>query len=367
MSEFPTHHDPSGAVEALAGVFRAVPAIPLIGDPARAVDTYRDFDAWSRHLLTGAPPPGVESDVAAPQWAQAQLFFRERRHAEQALVQRREREYGALAQDLLAALREVSGAAGEAAGSMDATLDRVQTLLASNAVEQLRAEFAGMAAQLRRLLAAQRADFEHQLHDLRTRVQAAEQAASDSEHRAQELGRDVSDLRDALDDARERMQIDPLTGLYNRGAFDAALAHYVELAKASGQKLTLVLLDLDHFKRINDTFGHAAGDAVLRAFGGLLSRTFLRADDFVARYGGEEFAALLFVNDASQIERLVAGVFERLHALRLPELADGDVLACSAGYALLQADEDPRGFFKRADAALYSAKAAGRDRLMAAA
>jgi diguanylate cyclase (GGDEF)-like protein len=367
MPEPLPRHDAAGAVEALADVFRAVPAIPLIGEPARAVDTYRDYDAWSRHFLTGAPPPGVRSVADGPQWAQARLFFRERRQAEQTLVQRREREYGALAQDLLAALREVSGAAGEAAGSMDATLDRVQALLASNAVEQLRAEFTGMAAQLRTLMATQRADFERQLHDLRMRVQAAEQAANDSEHRAQELGQHVSDLRDALDDARERMQIDPLTGLYHRGAFDAALAHYVELAKASGQKLTLVLLDMDHFKRINDSFGHAAGDAVLRAFGGLLSRAFLRADDFVARYGGEEFAALLFVNDASQVERLVAGVFERLHALRLPELVDGDALACSAGYALLQSDEDPRRFFKRADAALYQAKAAGRDRLMAAA
>jgi GGDEF domain-containing protein len=270
MPEPPTHHEPAGAIEAFAAMFRAVSAIPLVGDPARAAEIYRDFDAWSRHFLAGSPPPGVRLAAPGPQWAQAQLFFRERRLAEQAQVQRREREYGALAQDLLGALREVSGAAGEAAGSVDATLGRVQSLLASNAVEQLRAEFAGMATQLRTLMATQRAEFERQLHEMRGRVQAA----SDSEHRARELGQHVSDLRDALDDARERMQIDPLTGLFNRGAFDAALAHYVELARASGQKLTLVLLDMDHFKRVNDSFGHAAGDAVLRAFGGLLSRAF---------------------------------------------------------------------------------------------
>lgn len=152
MPEPPTHHEPAGAIEALAAMFQGVSAIPLVGDPARAAETYRDFDAWSRHFLAGSPPPGVRLAVPNPQWAQAQLFFRERRQVEQALVQRREREYGALVRDLLGALRKVSGAAGEAAGSVDATLGRVQTLLAGNAVEQLRAEFAGMATQLRTLI-----------------------------------------------------------------------------------------------------------------------------------------------------------------------------------------------------------------------
>ena len=146
MPESLSRHEPAGAIEALAGVFRAVPSIPVIGEPAQAVETYRDFDAWSRHFLTGATPPGMRSAVSGPQWAQAQLFFRERRQAEQAQVQRREREYGALAQDLLTALRDMSVCAGEAAGSVHATLERVHGLLASNAVEQLLAFSASKAA-----------------------------------------------------------------------------------------------------------------------------------------------------------------------------------------------------------------------------
>lgn len=366
MPDAPATAELAHATEALAAVFRAVPAIPLIGEAAQAAGVYGDFDGWSRHLLNGTAPPGLPS-VAKPQWAQAQLFFRERRQAEQTQVQRREREYGALAQDLLAALREVSCAAGQAAESVDYTLGRVQRLLASNAVEQLRAEFAGMASQLRDMLTQQRAESERQMHDLRERVQAAEAAKAVVETEVRELGQHLSDMREALDAAREQMQLDPLTELFNRGAFDAALARYVELASASGQSLALVLLDMDHFKHINDTFGHAAGDAVLRAFARLLSRSFLRADDFVARYGGEEFAALLFVSDAAQVERLVAALFERLRVLRVPELGPDMALSCSGGYALLQAHEDTDLFFRRADEALYRAKESGRDRLLPAA
>lgn len=368
MPELAPTRETAAALDTLAAVFRAVPAIPVIADAARADEVYRDYDAWSRHLLTGTPAPGVAGTAqGGPQWAQAQRFFRERRQAEQVVVQRREREYGALAQDLLAALRTASRGSGQAAQAVEQTLDRVQTLLAGNAVDQLRAEFAGMAGHLCQLMGELRGEFDSQLQDLRERVQAAEQARSQVESEVHELGQRLSDMREALDEAREQMQLDPLTELFNRGAFDAALEHYVELARASGQKLALLLLDLDHFKRINDSFGHAAGDAVLRSFANLLSRSFMRADDFVARYGGEEFAVLLFVNDAAQVERLVLTALERLRALRLPEVGPDTVLRCSGGYALLQADEATGLFFRRADEALYRAKAAGRDRLLPAA
>ncbi|GAB4359547.1 MAG: hypothetical protein Kow0073_18520 [Immundisolibacter sp.] len=355
-----SHTEAAIALDTLAAVFRTMPAFPVVGDPAQATALYRDYDGWSRHLLTGTPPPGLGEAGVGPQWAQAQLFFRERRRTEQALVQHREREYAALAQDLLLALREVSHACGQAAEAVDTALERVHDLLARNAVEQLRAEFAGMALRLRDLMARQRKELERQLRDMRQRVEVAEQAKAQVECEVRELGQHLTDMRQALDLARQQMQLDPLTELFNRGAFEAAFERYVELAKASGQSLALVLLDIDHFKRINDSFGHHAGDAVLRAFGDLLSRAFLRADDFVARYGGEEFAVLLFVSDAGQVARLVKALFERLRALRLPALGEDYRLSCSAGIALLRSGEERQSFFQRADQALYQAKAAGR-------
>lgn len=368
MGQYSSDTELVAAVDALAAVFRAMPAFPVIDDPALAAVLYRHYDGWGRHVLTGSAPPDLPATAAGPLWAQAQLFFRERRRAEQAQVQRRQREYGALAQDLLLAPREVSHASGQAAEAVDTTLGRAHDLLASNAVEQLRAEFDGMAVQLRDLMAQQREELERQLGDLRERVELAEQARAQVESEVRELGQYLADMREALDAARRQMQLDPLTELFNRGAFDAAFGRHVELARASGQSLALVLLDIDHFKRINDRFGHPAGDAVLRAFSDLLSRSFLRADDFVARYGGEEFAILLFVNDAAQVERLVEALFERLRALRVPALAgEDDMLSCSGGYALLRSGEDGRQFFHRADRALYQAKAAGRACVQAAA
>mgnify|MGYP001306881366 FL=1 len=352
----------TGAIETLAAVFRAVPAIPIIAEAARADEVYRDYDGWSRHLLMGTPAPGT-ADTAhrRPQWAQAQRFFRERRQAEQLVVQRREREYGALAQDLLAALRAASRGSGEAAQAVGHTLDRGQTLLASNAVDQLQAEFAGMAGHLCQLMGELRGEFDTQLQELRARVQVAEQARAKVETEVRELGQHLADMRSALDEARQQMQLDPLTGLFNRGAFDLAIDRYVELAQAGGQTLALLLFDIDHFKRINDTLGHGAGDAVLRAVSDRLIRAFLRADDFVARYGGEEFAVLLFIDDPAQVDRLAAGVRQRLRQLELAEMPPGVGVTCSGGCALLRRDESGGELLRRADTALYAAKHAGRD------
>ena len=362
MSEPALALETAAALDTLAAVFRAVPAIPVVAEPARAHEIYGDYDGWSRHLLTGSPAPGLAgSDSNGPQWAQAQRFFRERRQSEQRVVQRREREYGALAQDLLAALRAASRGSGQAAQAVEHTLNRVQTLLASNAVDQLRAEFAGMAGHLSQLMGELRGEFDSQLEDLRARVQAAEQAKADVETEVRELGQHLAAMRSALDDARQQMQLDPLTGLFHRGAFDEALSRYVDLAQAGGQSLALLLFDLDHFKRINDTLGHGAGDAVLRAVSDLLSRSFLRADDFVARYGGEEFAVLLFIDDPVQVQRLVTGLRQRLQQMQLAELPPGTVVTCSGGCALRRPSDAPEDLLRRADTALYAAKDAGRD------
>ncbi len=164
--------------------------------------------------------------------------------------------------------------------------------------DRLRVEFAGMAAQLQNTLASQRATLDQQVSELRERLQAAEQAKVEYEIRARELGGTLAELRQALDDACRRMQIDSLTQLYNRGALDAALRRCVELSQCSGQALALVLLDLDHFKAVNDRYGHPVGDAVL-----------------------------LFVNDAAQVAHPVEALFERLRGLHLPML-EGSVLTC---------------------------------------
>jgi two-component system, cell cycle response regulator len=159
---------------------------------------------------------------------------------------------------------------------------------------------------------------------------------------------------------------DRLTGVYNRGQFDLALGFEVERAMRAGSALTIALLDLDHFKRINDTYGPATGDRVLVEIAARLARG-MRATDMIARYGGEEFAVLF-----PQTTRAAAAV--RVETLRaqiaaFPLLtAEGGELSvtCSAGIAEFPLDGlDPATLLERADRRLLAAKRAGRDRLYA--
>jgi diguanylate cyclase (GGDEF)-like protein len=158
---------------------------------------------------------------------------------------------------------------------------------------------------------------------------------------------------------------DPLTGLANRRAWETALQDRVAAAHNPGARLCLAILDLDHFKRINDAHGHAAGDEVLRATARVVSDG-LRESDFVARLGGDEFGLLLSVPD----EAVARAVVERVRQ-SLPSGLRGrgtHVVTASAGYALTSSAgpgaplPSPVAIFHAADTALSEAKRQGRDR-----
>lgn len=366
--------DPEAARETLASVFRAVAADPIVGGDGGAA-LYGDCENWALHFLTAAPAPGVADAERSvePQWAQARLAFRGLRKAEQASVRERERLLAGLVGDVVAGLRDASSRFDRSADGIESGLSRVQGLLGQVDGKRLEREFEGVADALRVEVNAQREELHRQVEEMRQRVQQAEAARADAETaradaeaHVQELRRSLAEMRNAMEETRQRMQIDPLTKVYNRGAFDTTLISYVEFAQASDQPLALILLDLDHFKKVNDEHGHLNGDRALKAFADLLTRSFLRADDFVARFGGEEFAVLLFVNNPEVIPKLLDNLLQRLGDLRLPALGPRGRLTCSAGYAVLARGEGQDSFFSRADKALYSAKNGGRDRFCAA-
>lgn len=158
--------------------------------------------------------------------------------------------------------------------------------------------------------------------------------------------------------------VDELTGVPNRRSYDERLAVELEQARSSGRPLSLLLVDIDHFKQINDTLGHAVGDEVL-AFTGALLRELTRREDLVFRYGGEEFAVL-----ARDTERERARVLaERVRAAFETRSASTSAgrRSCSLGLATYDPDsgEAPDGarLFARADAKLYEAKQSGRNRV----
>ena len=169
-------------------------------------------------------------------------------------------------------------------------------------------------------------------------------------------------LRNAhlVDRLRAQATIDPLTGCQNRRGFDERLATEFARAERYHRPLCLVLVDLDHFKRLNDTYGHEAGDDALRRIGRLLRRSFRAADD-ACRYGGEEFA--LICPETSKAEGLLLG--ERLRRLIAALGPDSEVpvpLTASVGVAAYPDDAaTPLDLVRAADRALYQAKAAGRN------
>ncbi len=175
------------------------------------------------------------------------------------------------------------------------------------------------------------------------------------------LGERVRELKRQLTEAQHKAEVDGLTGLMNRAAFNQYIEHLANLGMLLGEPPWLMLLDLDHFKSINDGYGHPMGDEVLRQVSHCLSRTFLRKQDFFSRYGGEEFAVLLIDTNESQAKQLA----ERLaDAVRNTEVQLGEQqveVTVSIGLAALRDAESAASWLQRADAALYRAKQDGRD------
>ncbi|MDM4764467.1 sensor domain-containing diguanylate cyclase [Pelomonas sp. SE-A7] len=161
----------------------------------------------------------------------------------------------------------------------------------------------------------------------------------------------------------ELSQSDPLTGLLNRAGFEQRLHEAMQRSRATGKPMALLLLDLDGFKQINDSLGHQAGDLLLCAFAGRLSRA-LRVGDAVARPGGDEFAVVLEgLAEAAHASHVAANIVQAMHAPFLLE-SRTVTITTSVGVAAYAGEQelDPRTLTRLADARLYAAKAAGRDR-----
>ncbi|MCA9552112.1 MAG: diguanylate cyclase [Myxococcales bacterium] len=184
---------------------------------------------------------------------------------------------------------------------------------------------------------------------------------------AQRIIQLATQLRSARDRFRAQATQDPLTGLSNRVAVQEILERELARADREGSPVAVIMVDLDHFKRINDTFGHQAGDEVLREAGNRMKGA-VRVYDTVGRYGGEEFIVVLPGADAQVAARVAQRLRTQLSAGgvstaegQIPVTASLGVAACEAGAGVAPAE-----LIRRADAALYQAKAEGRDRVVTA-
>ncbi len=168
--------------------------------------------------------------------------------------------------------------------------------------------------------------------------------------------------RKQLDQEEELARTDGLTGLFNRRCFDAELPVFIERARAIGSGLAVVYLDLDHFKLVNDTLGHAAGDFVLRGVAQILQKG-VRKTDLPCRLGGDEFAVLLADLGEPAAKSRAEVLRAAIAAMEHPGNDQGIRITSSIGGTLYRPGEPVEALLHRADEALYAAKRAGRNRV----
>ncbi len=183
--------------------------------------------------------------------------------------------------------------------------------------------------------------------------------------KVQLLAGQVDSLRKELEKTRAKSMTDGLTGIYNREAFDDILADLIERSRVMNATFSFLLLDLDDFKQINDSYGHLIGDRVLMAFS-QKCRNAIRGDDFLARYGGEEFAILLpganFSNALKKARHICDTVASARYATDAEQKDDYLSVTVSIGVTAFHIKDTPETLIDRADKALYKAKRGGKNR-----
>ncbi len=247
-------------------------------------------------------------------------------------------------QQLLLGVQRRAGDTGRHAGDYGAQLAELTQVLATRDAERISPQVDGVIEGTVRM--------KQSVDDLQAQMQA-------SQH-------EVERLRLALERARSEALIDPLTGVLNRKGFDKTLRAMLDAQPPEGSTHVLVMLDIDHFKKVNDTHGHLIGDRVIQGLGEILRATVKGPQAVAARYGGEEFAILLPQTSLASSQQITEAVRARTKALKIRNRSTQEVLVTvtvSGGVAAWRPGDAADDLVARADAALYASKKAGRDRI----
>lgn len=261
-----------------------------------------------------------------------------------------ENEYQELRTELLMTVAQILGSvidlAGKAAVSNSTLEKHMQNLAATSEPKDILNIASSIIADTRDFIQQSR-DFENNLVD---------------------STQEISLLKDELDQARRMANTDALTGLHNRRGFDRELTELVEASKSGIANLCLLILDIDHFKKVNDNHGHLVGDKVLIGISKLLHQQ-MKGNDHLSRFGGEEFAILMRETPITGAFTVAENVRRAVEKLRLKHVKSGIQVAqvtISIGVACYRRGENISDFIHRCDSALYRAKSLGRNRTVLA-
>ncbi len=332
----------TNAQESLAEILHIYGQYAFDLEDRTAIDAVRRFSTMSRHVTSGEAAEGLKASVGTGRdWKGILTLFREHRILERNFFARAIFDLRLLLWDFVQILGATFFEDRSHQVRLSAQMEKLQAALKTQKLEPIKQE---ASAILQLLEEAQRNKARQQKWQLN------------------QVGHRLKLLRSELDAARKSLSLDGLTQLYNRKALDEHLERLAHLNHLSGKPATLLMIDIDHFKKINDTHGHPGGDAVLQGLARELVRAFPRKTDFVARYGGEEFSVLLEDDGAKTGGELATRVIRKAHEWKFEHEGKTIPVTLSIGVAELKEDESIAHWVKRADEALYAAKKAGRDR-----
>ncbi|MES1157703.1 MAG: GGDEF domain-containing protein [Haliangium ochraceum] len=336
------------ALDTLGSVLRILGEYALDQQEMEAAAFSQLSEQWAQHVLVASPAPGTDTAAtdARRDWAGVREFARA--YCRNSAIHSRT-VIGDLRQVVWVFIQNLNQTLAQSTETDDRIRDQMQRL-------ESVAQASSSTSDLKREVLA----------TVVTVAQVIEERKRNDHARVEDLGAKVRSLGEELESARKESEVDPLTRLFNRKAFDAFLSRTVELSLAFEQPACLLLVDLDRFKPINDTFGHQTGDAVLSKLADVLSRIFLRKNDLVARYGGDELAIVLRETSLRDAQTLADRLLRAVRAVRIEREGTSFGLTVSVGVAQLVRGDDAATWLARSDRALYQAKNAGRDRVVAA-
>jgi diguanylate cyclase len=332
------------ALDTVAALLRTYGEHAFDTDEFDAATLNRECDEWATRIALGSrESTDGQASGSRRDWSGLRRFVKEKRKIEGEYVFR---SMGNLRHAIRTFAQCLTSALGEDQNSdreIEARLVSLSTALSDKDTGRIRLEAGAVVATVRQAIQGRRRREQQQI---------------------QALGERLRSLRSELSEVKTLAATDALTKLGNRAAFDEHVERLADLGLLFGHPPCLLMVDLDHFKAVNDVHGHLAGDGVLREVANTLTRTFLRKQDFLCRYGGEEFAILLVDTDGvgacALAERALKGLRQKPVAYEGKEIQ----VTASMGLAVLRPGEGAIGWIKRADELLYRAKNQGRNQLV---
>lgn len=355
-------------LDALSSILQYYGKFAFDTDTRSGDEIRRLLHGWMLHASMGSPRPDHADDrpsagVFYRDWKGLVQVFGEARRDESKYAVHALEDLRSVVWAFVSAVHQVVVEEQEESRVASDHLHRMRLAVESNSTELIKREALAVVTVIEQLVVHRKE---------RQRAQFTALAG-----KLKRLGRE-------LEDARREGTLDALTGLANRKAFDEYITRSIELHSLLGQPACLMMIDVDSFKQINDSFGHITGDTILRQVSNILSKTFLRRVDFVCRYGGDEFAVILQETKLENAQLLAERLRRQVQDVRVTdgaareevragekpggesESVEAPRVTLSIGVAELSVGDDSVAWIKRADGALYHSKRSGRDTVSAA-